>query len=294
MTSGFLIMLREGLEAALIVAIVLAYLKRLGMERRFRVVWAGVLAATVLAVIAGIAVFAVLGDLHGTAEPVTEGLIAFTSAAVLTWMIFWMGRQARHIKGELHAKVDRALVSGSALGLAAIAFAAILREGLESALYLVSTTVGQRSNLQELVGGLIGLAGAAALGYLLYTGSRKVNLRIFFRATGILILLFAAGLISKGIHEFQEAGVMGSINAHIWNLSSLQFLNPARGWTGQTLNGLFGIYPTPSLEMFLFHLLYLVPVGALFLYQTRKMPARSPKVAENVSPRADAQSAATS
>lgn len=294
MTSGFLIMLREGLEAALIVAIVLAYLKRLGMERRFRAVWVGVAAATALAVAAGAAILAILGDLHGTAEPVTEGVIAFTSAVVLTWMIFWMGKQARHIKGELHAKVDRALMRESALGLGAIAFIAILREGLESALYLVSTTVGQQSNLQELIGGLLGLAGATALGYLLYKGSRKVNLRVFFRATGILILLFAAGLISKGVHEFQEAGVLGTLNDHIWNLSSLHFLNPEHGWTGQTLNGLFGIYPSPSLEMFALHLLYLVPVGALFLYQTRKMPARSPRAAENVStPRNEAHSAAT-
>ncbi|MDQ3877115.1 MAG: FTR1 family protein [Actinomycetota bacterium] len=292
MTSGFLIMLREGLEAALIVAIVLAYLKRLGMERHFRSVWAGVAVATVLAVIAGIAVFALLGDLHGTAEPVTEGLIAFTSAGVLTWMIFWMGRQARHIKGELHAKVDRALISGSAIGLATIAFAAILREGLESALYLVSTTVGQRSNAQELIGGLLGLAGATVLGYLLYSGSRKVNLRVFFRATGILIVLFAAGLVSKGIHEFQEVGVFGTANAHIWTLS-WHFLNPSYGWMGETLNGLFGIYPSPSLEMFLFHLLYLVPVGALFLAQTRKMPARSPKAENPPAKRPEAHSAIT-
>jgi high-affinity iron transporter len=288
-------MLREGLEAALIVAIVLAYLKRLGMEHRFRVVWAGVGVATALAVAAGIGIFAILGDLHGTAEPITEGFIAFTSAGVLTWMIFWMGRQARHIKGELHAKVDRALVSGSALGLGAIAFAAILREGLESALYLVSTTVGQQSNFQELVGGLLGLAGATGLGYLMYKGSRKVNLRVFFRATGILIVVFAAGLISKGFHEFQEAGVIGSVSAHIWNLTSLSFLNPQDGWVGQTLNGLFGIYPAPSIEMVLFHFLYLVPVGALFLVQTRKVPALPSKATENVAPaRSETQSVTTS
>jgi high-affinity iron transporter len=274
--SGILIMLREGLEAALIVSIVLAYLKRLGREREFRFVWIGVLIATAFAVTAGVGIFALLGDLHGTAEHLTEGLIAFTSAGVLTWMIFWMGRQARWIKGNLQAKVDKALVTGSAVGVAAIAFAAILREGLESALYLVSTTVGQRSNLQELIGGLIGLAAASGIGYLLYRGSRRVNLRWFFRATGILIIFFAAGLVAKGVNELQQSEVIGSMAAHVWNVGAVGALNPVRSWLGEALAGLFGWSPSPSVEMVGVYLLYLIPIATAFLVQTRSVPAAAP------------------
>lgn len=276
MGSGILIMLREGLEAALIVSIVLAYLKRLGREREFRFVWVGVLIATALAVVAGIGIFVLLGDLHGTAEHVTEGLIAFTSAGVLTWMIFWMARQARWIKGNLHAKIDKALVTGSAVGVAAIAFAAILREGLESALYLVSTTVGQRSNLQELIGGLIGLAAASGIGYLLYRGSRRVNLRWFFRATGILIIFFAAGLVAKGLNELQQGDVIGTMAAHVWNVGAVGVLDPARSWFGEALAGLFGWSPSPSIEMLGVYLLYLIPIATAFLVQTRSVPAVAP------------------
>lgn len=273
MGSGFLIMLREGLEAALIVAIVLAYLKRLGRDDEFRTVWLGTGAAVALSIAAGIAVFAAVGELEGTAEEVTEGVIAFVAAGVLTWMIFWMGRQARLIKGTLQAKVDEAIAAGSAFALAGIAFVAVLREGLESALFLLSTSVGQESNAAQLLGGLIGVAAAAAIGYLVYRGSRVVNLRVFFRVTGILIILFAAGLVAKGVHEFQEVGFIGTLNEHVYDVSSIGWLNPDVSSTGEFLGGLFGWSPSPSLEMVVLYLLYLVPIGAIFLTQTRAVPA---------------------
>jgi high-affinity iron transporter len=271
--SALLLTLREGLEAALIVAIVLAYLKRLGREQAFATVWLGTGAAVALSLIAGIIVFNVLGGLEGAAEEITEGVIAFTAAGVLTWMIFWMGRQARYIKGTLHAKVDAAVAAGSATALAGIAFVAVLREGLETALFLLSTGVGAESNAGQLVGGLIGLTVAAALGYLVYIGSRRVNLRVFFRVTGILILFFAAGLLSKGIHEFQEVAYIGSLNAHVWDVSSITVLNPDVSTSGEFLKGLFGWSPAPSIEMLIAYFAYLIPVGAAFLGMTRRMPA---------------------
>lgn len=273
MGSALLIMLREGLEAALVVSIVLAYLKRLGREDAFGSVWLGTGAAALVAIVAGIAVFAAVGHLEGDAEAATEGIVAFLAAAVLTWMIFWMARQARWIKGHLHARIDAVLTSGSAFGLAAIAFFAVLREGLESSLFLVSTTVGERSDMQELVGGVIGLLGAAAIGYLVYKGSRRFNLRLFFRVTGALIILFAAGLVAKGIHEFQEIGVIPTLHEHVWNVSSVAVLNPARSWFAELMSSLFGWSPSPSLEMVVLYLLFLVPAGAAFLAQTRKVPA---------------------
>jgi high-affinity iron transporter len=273
LSSAFLIMLREGLEGALIVAILLAYLKRLDQRRQFVAVWVGTLAGLAVALVAGTIVFAALGRLHGRAEAITEGVIAFSAAGVLTWMIFWMSRQARFIKGALHAKVDAALATGSATGLASIAFVAITREGLESALFMLGTTVGARSHVQEFIGGLIGVAGAAIIGYLVYRGSHLVNLRWFFRVTGALIILFAAGLLATGVHEFQDGGLLPSLHEHIWNLSNIALLNPDRSSLGGLLKGLLGWSPAPSIEMALVYLLFLIPIGTVFLLQTRKVPA---------------------
>jgi high-affinity iron transporter len=279
--SAFLIMLREGLEGALIVAILLAYLKLLDQRRHFSAVWLGTFAGVAVALIAGSIVFAVLGHLHGRAEAITEGIVAFTAAGVLTWMIVWMSRQARFLKGALHAKVDAALASGSAAALASIAFVAISREGLESALFMLGTTVGARSHMQEFIGGIVGVAAAAIIGYLVYRGSHIINLRWFFRVTGALIILFAAGLLATGVHEFQEAGLLPSAQEHLWNLTNVRLLNPDRSTIGGLLHGLLGWSPDPSLEMALVYLAFLIPIGTIFLLQTRKVPRmRAPQTSE--------------
>lgn len=283
MGSAFILMLREGLEAALIVAIVLAYLKRLDRESDFRSVWLGTGAAVAISLGVGAIIFTVLGGLEGAAEEITEGIIAFTAAGVLTWMIFWMGKQARFIKGELHAKVDRAVAAGSTFALASIAFIAVLREGLESALFLLGASVGDESGLGQFTGAVLGVAAAVVIGYLVYRGSRVVNLRLFFRVTGILILLFAAGLVAKGIHEFQEVGYLATANEHLYDVSSVTLLNPDAHQFGDFLKGLFGWSPNPSIEMVIAYFLYLIPIGGAFLLQTRKVPvvakARAPEAA---------------
>jgi high-affinity iron transporter len=271
--STLLITLREGLEMALVVAIILAYLKRLGRESEFRTIWYGTGAAIAISLLAGVGIFTVLGELEGTAEMTLEGVIAFSAAGVLTWMVFWMARQARYIKGDLHAKVDAAVAAGSATALAGIAFIAILREGMETALLLVSTSVGTHSSLGQLMGGVIGLAISVGLGYLVYMGSRRVNLRVFFRITGILVLLFAAGLVAKGVAEFQEAGYLATVNEHVWDISSVGFLNPESSTFGEFLKGIFGWSPAPSIEMLGVYFLYLIPVGGTFLGLTRHVPA---------------------
>lgn len=276
MGSAFLLMLREGLEAALIVAIVLGYLKRLGREQDFSKVWYGTIAAVAVSLGAGAIVFAAVGELEGTAEEVTEGVIALSAAGILTWMIFWMGRQARAIKGTLHAKVDAAVKAGSATALASIAFIAVVREGLESALFMLSTTVGEESSGAQFVGGIIGIAFAAGAGYLVYRGSRSFNLRLFFRVTGALIIVFAAGLLAKGIHEFQEVGFIATANEHVWDISSIAWLNPDVSTAGEFLKGLFGWSPDPSIEMVIAYLAFLIPVGATFLRTTRFVPRVAP------------------
>lgn len=274
MGGAFIITLREGLEMALIVAIVLAYLHKIGRDSDARSVWLGTLVAAGVAAAAGALIFAIVGELEGKAEEIVEGAVALAAAGVLTWMVFWMRRQARHIKGELHRRVDEALASGSTLALAGIAFFAILREGLETALFLLGSSVGNDSSLEQFIGGVIGLVIAAAIGYLFYRGSDRVNLRSFFTITGGLILLFAAGLLAKGVHEFQEAGVIGTMNEHVWNLEHVGWLNPSTSRLAEFLQGLFGWNPAPSLEMIVVYVAYLIPVGSTFFSGTRGMPGQ--------------------
>jgi high-affinity iron transporter len=273
-------MLREGLEAALIVAIVLAYLKTLGRDGDTRPVWIGTISAVGVALVAGTVIFTVLGELEGRPEMITEGLVALAATSVLTWMIFWMAQQARFIKGNLQEKVDAALKAGSTFGLGAIAFVAVLREGLESALFLLSTSVGEKSNAAQFGGAVLGVTAAAGIGYLVYKGSRRVNLRLFFRVTGILVLLFAAGLFAKGIHEFQEAGLFPTAGEHVFDVSSVSLLNPDVSQTGEFLKGLFGWSPNPSIEMLIAYFLFLLPVGITFIAKTRMVPALKRKPAE--------------
>ena len=201
------VVLREGFEASLVVGVVLAFLDRTGRRDGFNTVWLGVAAAVAVSIAAGIVLFAIGAELEGTAGAAFEGTAAITAAALLTWMIFWMRRQARSIRKEIEGRVSTALAQGSAVGLAAIAFVGVLREGVETALFLFSTTEAS-SPVVSLVGGLIGLSLAVVLGYAFYRGSSRLNLRLFFQATSVLLLLFAAWLLTKGLDELSEGGVI--------------------------------------------------------------------------------------
>lgn len=273
MGSAFLLMLREGVEGALVVAILLAYLRRIDRRRDFRWVWAGTLSAVGISLLAGVGAFMLLGGLEGRAEEIMEGTVALVAAGVLTWMIFWMAKQARLIRSRLEEKVDAALEAGSLFGLAGIAFVAVLREGIESALFLISTSVGSDSSAPRVLGGLAGVSAAIGICYLVYRGSQRVNLRVFFRTTGILIILFAAGLLAKGIHEFQEVALIGTINDHLWDVRDIGILDPRTSLIADLLQGLFGWSPSPSFEMVLAYFAYLIPVGASFLRLTAKLPS---------------------
>ena len=278
--AAFLVMLREGVEAALIVGILLAYVNRIGRRREWQWVWAGTISASVLSLIAGIVIFSTIGALDDRAEEIAEGVVAWVAAGLLTWMIFWMGSQARHIRGRLEGEVDTALASGGGGALAAIAFFAVLREGLESALFLISTTVGTEADRLQLLGGMLGLAAAVVIGYLIYRGGTRIDIRAFFRVTGVLIILFAAGLIAKGIHEFQVVGLLPTVVDPLW---SLNLLDPDTSLAGEFAKSLFGWRPDPSLLMVVGYLAYLIPIGGAFLSMTRKAGT----------PRRTGQSAAT-
>ena len=199
--------LREGFEASLIVGIVLAFLNRTGRRDGFWAVWVGAIAAALISVAAGITLWAIGTEFEGRAEALWEGTIMLAAAAMLTWMVFWMRSQARTIRSTLESQVEEALKVGSAFGLAAVAFVGILREGLETALFLLGTFENTNTWL-SFVSGALGLVAAFGFGYLFYKGSARLDLRRFFVFTSVLLLAFAGWLIFGGVHELAEGGVL--------------------------------------------------------------------------------------
>src|SRR3712207_690196 len=234
---------REGLEASLIVGIVLAYLAKTDNRRHFNTIWLGTAAAVAVSIVTGAALFFTVGALEGRAEQIFEGVAMLSAVAVLTWMIFWMRKQAVNIKRELEAKIEGAIAAGSAVGLASVVFFAVLREGWETALFLFAISESSTPWVTA-IGAVIGLAIAITLGVALYMGSRRLNLRQFFTITGVLLIVFAAGLLAHGIHEFQEAGVLPMTIEHVWDTNGVVSESST---VGEFLTTLFGYNGDPSL-----------------------------------------------
>ncbi len=255
MLAAMLLALREGLEAALIVGIIVGALARLGLAPLRRAVWVGVGTAVGLSLAVGGGLYALGLALEGPAEAVFEGTTMLLAAGVLTWMLFWMQRHAPHLRQHIEAEVRAA---GTRLrrawwSLAALAFFAVVREGVELALFLTAL-VFQREPAPVLGGALVGLGAALALGWALYTSTLRLNLRAFFRLTTVLLLIFAAGLVAHGIHEFVEAGWLPAFVDPIWDT------NPwlaESSLPGQFLKALFGYNGDPSLTEAVAYFAYL-------------------------------------
>ncbi|HUF59216.1 MAG TPA: iron uptake transporter permease EfeU [Actinomycetota bacterium] len=273
MGASFVIALREGIEAALIVSIILAYLKQLGATDRARLVWWGTGLAVLLSVAVGTAIFIAGAEFEGTAEQVFEGLVTLAAVGVLTWMIFWMRRQGARIRSELQEKVDSALVAGG-LALAGLAFFAVLREGIETALFLFAAAKGTAvegtavAPATQVTGAVLGLVLAVVLGVLLYRGGIRMNLRSFFRVTGMILIVVAAGLFAYSLHELQEAGWLPILEAHAYDLSASL---PDDAGAGAILRGLVGYNADPTWLEVVGWLGYLVVIGGFFL-RTPQVP----------------------
>ncbi len=244
MAAAALIALREGLEAALIVGIVLGYLRRIGYLEGRRSVWIGVFVAVLASL--GLAIFIqfVGMELEGRAEEIFEGATMFLAVGVLTWMIFWMRTQARLVKISLERNIQDAVETGTKWGLILVAFIAVFREGVETALFLSAAAFASNGR-GTLIGAVLGLAAAILIGYLIYASTAKLNVRRFFNITSVLLLLFAAGLLAHGIHEFQEAGLIPTVNEQVWDTNNILDENSS---LGQILKAVFGYNGNPSLE----------------------------------------------
>jgi high-affinity iron transporter len=269
--SGLLIGLREGVEAALIVAIVLAYLHRTGNGGQSGRVWIGASVAVLISAVLGIAIYSSVGAFEEPYEQIFEGLTMLLAAGVVTWMLFWMRRQSAGLKGELQSSVDRALVVGGAWGLSLLAFTAVIREGVETALFLAGQATSAASGASAvLFGAVIGLIIAAAIGYGFYRGSRRVNLAVFFRWTGIALIFIAAGLLASAVHEFIEIGLFGTgpLTQTAFDISGV--LSHEEG-VGSFLRAILGYSASPEWLALIVHIGYIVVVLALYL---RPLPPR--------------------
>jgi high-affinity iron transporter len=269
MLASFLLSLREGIEAALIIGIVLGALRKLDRYEMAPAVWYGTLSALLVSLITGILLTAFGMSLEGAAEEIFEGVAMLLAAGVLTWMIFWMNRQSRSIKGELEAGVQRAASAGGTRALFSLAFLAVVREGIELALFLTAATFASDAQ-STVLGTLLGLGVAVLLGWGLFASTRRLNLRRFFQVTGFLLILFSAGLVAHGVHEFNEVGWIPSVVEHVWDVNPILDEN---SMFGLMLKALFGYNGNPSLTDVLAYLAYYVAIFLGLRWINRPVPA---------------------
>lgn len=277
MVPSLLIMVREGFEAALIVALVFAYLRRIGRLDMAKATWLGIAAAVGLSTLVGVVIHVTMGGLEGAGRMRAFAAISIVAAGVLTWMVFWMRRQSRAIKGELEHKVDRALhASNATAAITLVAFFAVLREGIEAALFLVAAAT-DTDGARVVLGAVIGIAIAIVLGGLVYLGGRRLPMRAFFQATGLVVIVFAAGLLARTVLFLQSSGDLGSWNDAVYNLTGTKWLTQQTE-VGKFLAAMFGWDPRPSIEQVVVWAAYLFPVTYLFLRGGPQVPQGTPPV----------------
>jgi high-affinity iron transporter len=267
MFPSFIITFREVLEMALIVGIVLSYLIKIKQTRFNNVIYVGVGAGIVASLIGAYVFQTFAGGFEGQAEELFEGITMLIGAALLTTMIFWMMKQ-QNIARHLEEKVNFKLKHSARYGLFALIFVAILREGIETVIFLSAADMVSGQN--GLLGALLGMAAAIGLGYLIFVGAKKISLQKFFTVTNILLILFAAGLVAHGIHELQETKVIPMIAEHVWDINpavAVEGVYPLmheKGTVGSIFKSLFGYNGNPSLIEVIGYLSYLLVIGLIW------------------------------
>jgi high-affinity iron transporter len=264
MTAAFFVTLREGLEAALIIGIIVAYLVKTGHRDAVRLVGLGVAAALGLALVIGVIVAFTVGRMPLAVQETFEGIAAILAVVVLTWMLFWMRKQGRAIKGELEASIDDALSRGSTYALVILAFGVVLREGLETVLFLLAVLGASGDTLVALTGAVLGLVVATVIGWAIFAMGRRINLGRFFNITGFVLIFVAAGLCAYAVHELTGAGWL-PLTPVAFDLSGVL---SERGPIGSVLSGLLGYRAAPTWSELIAYLGYLIPVLLIFLAPT--------------------------
>lgn len=243
MVSSFLIALREGLEAFLIVGILISYLFKINQKRYIKHVIFGAALAIVLSIGLAYLFELIFGGFEGKIEKIFEGIVLLLAVIVLTYMIFWMNKQAKNIKSDIEVSVEKAIDKGKVFSLFFLGFIIVFREGIETVLFFraISFQTGAR---ELVIGGVIGIISSIVIVLIFFISTLKINLSLFFKITGIFILLIAAGLLSASIHEFQEAKLLPVIWDHVYDLSKVINQDSI---TGGILKSLFGYNASPSL-----------------------------------------------
>ena len=280
MIANLLIALREGLEAALVVSIIVAYLVKTDRRDALPKLWIGVGLATLIPLVAGAIMTWGPKTLTFQGQEILGGTLSFVAVGLVTWMIFWMGKNARELKGELEGSLSKALAEdGSGWGVVWIAVVAVGREGVETALFVWATVRSsiETSIMQTTVGVVTGLVIAIVLGVLIYQGAVRINFRIFFATTGYFLVVVAAGIVAYGIGDLQEAGVLPGIMSHAWDLSSyLPASTSPLHWLYVLLQAMFQFNLQPTVLQAVGWCLYIVPVLTLLTLQIRG-PRPSPR-----------------
>jgi high-affinity iron transporter len=281
MLANYLIGLREGLEATLVVSILVAYLVRSGRRDRLRPIWLGVAVAVATSLAAGALLTFTSRSMSFRTQERFGGLMSILAVCFVTWMVFWMRRTSRHLKGELQDKLDAALAMGTG-ALVATAFIAVGREGLETALFIWTAVQATGDTASPVIGAFLGLATSVVLGYLLYRRSVKLNLATFFRWTGAALVVVAAGVLAYGFHDLQESGLFtfGGLDRVLVDATGVL---PPSSWWGSLFKGLFSISAAPTRLELGAWLLYLIPTMTLFL---RRSPSSSSSTAGPAGPAA--------
>jgi high-affinity iron transporter len=278
--ASYLIGLREGLEATLVVSILVAFLVKSDRAGRLPAVWTGVGAAVALSVGFGALLTFTAAHLASQHQELFDAITSLLATVFVTWMIFWMRGAARRMSGDLRAKLGEALQVGT-FAVVVMAFLAVAREGLETALLFFASAQGAATSATPLVGISLGLLTSIALGWGLYSSALRVNLTKFFTWTGLLLVLVAAGIFKYGVHDLQEAGVVAGLNTHAFDIGGAL---PPDAWYSTVLNGMFNITAQPSVLETIAWVGYAVPVLVLFLLPARGRKPASPSPAADSAP----------
>ncbi len=262
MFGAFVTLLREGFEATLLIAIVLAYLVKIERREDFRQVWYGVGAAVAVSLISAGALFLTAGELEGRAEYIFEGTAMWVAVGFLTYMVLWMRRESRTVAQGIRQSVDTAVEGGSRLALVSLVFVMVLREGIETGLFIFGIT-RTSTPLQVALGSALGIAAAVGLGYMVYAGGKRINLGTFFKVTGVLLILVAAGLLAHGVAEFEEAGLLPAL-IPLWDVSGAPIVGEER-LVSELMTAFFGWDPEANLLELIAWVTYLLAVGYAFL-----------------------------
>ncbi|MEV3898129.1 FTR1 family protein [Streptomyces anulatus] len=273
MFGNYLIGLREGLEASLVVCILVAYLVKTERRDALKPVWAGIGVACAISLAFGAVLEFGSQELTFEAQELLGGSLSIIAVGLVTWMVFWMRRTARHLKADLHGKLDAALRMGAG-ALVATALLAVGREGLETALFVwASVRASGEGTSAPLIGVLLGIATAIVLGYLFYRGALKINLAKFFTWTGGMLVIVAAGVLAYGVHDLQEARFLGGLADKAFDVSATI---PPDSWYGTLLKGVFNFQPDPTVLQVVVWALYLVVTMSFFLAPQRTSAGKAP------------------